>query len=110
MLEPTISLGNLITISVIIVSATGFILAIKLHTQLLEMRMEQQEKLLFSITSEMSKIEQILISLAQAAGRMDRIEDHLRVSDGRVEELRTRCILLTTIPAPHLQRTEKDSI
>jgi hypothetical protein len=101
MLELTVTLGNLITIGVILVSATGFIWANKLQTQILEIRMEQQEKLLLSMSSEMTKIEQILISLAQAGGRMDRIEDHQRITDDRMEELRTRCIALTTIPTPH---------
>jgi uncharacterized coiled-coil protein SlyX len=101
MLELTISLGNLLTIGTIIVVATGFIWANRMQTRVLEIRLEQQEKLLFGMSTEMSKIEQILINLAQAAGRMDRMEDHLRVTDGRIEELRTRCIALTTINNPH---------
>jgi uncharacterized coiled-coil protein SlyX len=105
MIDLTISLGNLLTIGTMIVVATGFIWADKMRTRVLEIRLEQQEKLLFGMSTEMSKIEQILISLAQAAGRMDRIEDHLRVTDGRIEELRTRCIALTTITKPHPSST-----
>jgi uncharacterized coiled-coil protein SlyX len=105
MLELTISLGSLLTMATMIVVATGFLWAIKLHTRILEVRMELQEKLMVGMTTEMSKIEQILISLAQTTGRMDRIEDHLRVTDGRIEELRTRCYALTTITKPHPSST-----
>jgi uncharacterized coiled-coil protein SlyX len=101
MIDLSISLGNLLTMGTMIVVATGFIWANKMQTRVLEIRMELQEKLMVGIATEMSKIEQILIALAQAAGRMDRIEDHLRVTDGRIEELRTRCIALTTITRPH---------
>jgi uncharacterized coiled-coil protein SlyX len=101
MIDLSISLGNLLTMGTMIVVATGFIWANKMQTRVLEIRLEQQEKLMVGIATEMSKIEQILIALAQAAGRMDRIEDHLRVVDGRIEELRTRCIALTTITKPH---------
>jgi hypothetical protein len=105
MLELTVSLGNLLTIGTMIVVATGFIWADKIRTRVIEIRLEQQERLLFGMSTEMSKIEQILISLAQAAGRMDRMEDHLRVTDGRIEELRTRCLGLTTINKPHPSST-----
>lgn len=89
-----ITLGNLISILVTLVSSVGvgigFIWAIKSSVRVLETRMSMQDAMIIEARNELKKLNDVVTELALQGQRMNHMEERVTAQGNRLDEALSR--------------------
>lgn len=77
MIDPTVNLGNLLTIGAIATGAFGFVWALKGDTRVLAERLSAQDRLLESMQAEIKQFGAVLVQVATQSVRIQAIEERI---------------------------------
>jgi uncharacterized coiled-coil protein SlyX len=90
MIEPTISLGNVIAIIATVASAVGFVWAIRVSVTVLDTRLTAQDKTIDAIRVDVEKLNEVVSDIGRQQTRMDVIDERMQAQGRRFDEHITR--------------------
>lgn len=90
MIEPTISLGNLIAIVATVVSAVGFVWAIRVSVKVLDTRLNAQDETIDAIRKDLGELNKVVSDIGLQQKRMDVLDERLGAQGRRFDEHITR--------------------
>jgi len=86
MIDPTINIGTIVSVGVSILTAAGFIWAIKTSVSVLETRLTFQDDAIKSMQEEIKGLNTVVKDQAVAAQRMNNFEERLLAQGKRLDE------------------------